>query len=151
MLSQSFALQDRAPILSEMDRIERQISVSDERGTSLESAISIARDELVNGRAVMGYHHLSVMALGHSIKEAEFSSQAITKELQNSGMVVVREDLNAEPVFYAQLPGNFSYIARRALIRHGTSAVWRPIIISRSASPAAITEDRQCRCCKQRR
>ncbi|MBZ5763366.1 VirB4 family type IV secretion/conjugal transfer ATPase [Rhizobium sp. VS19-DR104.2] len=116
ILSQSFALQDRAPVLSEMDRIERQISVSDERGTSLGSAISIARDELVNGRAVMGYHHLSVMALGASIKETEAGAQAITKELQNAGMVVVREDLNSEPVFYAQLPGNFSYIARRALI-----------------------------------
>ena len=116
IVTQSFALQDRAPVLSEMDRIERQISVSDERGTSLESAITTARDELVNGRAVMGQHHLSVMALGNSIKEAETCTQAVTKELQNAGMVVVREDLNAEPVFWAQLPGNFGYIARRALI-----------------------------------
>lgn len=116
IVTQSFALQDRAPVLSEMDRIERQISVSDERGTSLESAIAIAKDELVNGRAVMGYHHLSVLALGNTIKETEACAQAVTKELQNSGMVVVREDLNAEPVFFAQLPGNFAYIARKALI-----------------------------------
>lgn len=116
IVTQSFALQDRAPVLSEMDRIERQISVSDERGTSLESAISIAKDELVNGRSVMGYHHLSVMVLGNSIKETEACSQAVTKELQNAGMVVVREDLNAEPTFWAQLPGNFGYIARRAMI-----------------------------------
>lgn len=116
IVSQSFSLADRAPVLSEMDRIQRQISVSDERGTSLESAISIARDELVNGRSVMGYHHLSVMALGNSINETEASAQAITKELQHAGMVVVREDLNAEPAFFAQLPGNFAYIARRALI-----------------------------------
>lgn len=116
VLTQSFALQDRAPVLSEMDRIERQISVSDERGTSLESAIATAKDELVSGRAVMGYHHLSVMALGDTIRETEACSQAVTKELQNAGLVVVREDLNAEPAFWAQLPGNFSYIARRALI-----------------------------------
>ena len=116
IVTQSFALQDRAPVLSEMDRIERQIGVSDERGTSLESAIATAKDELVNGRAVMGQHHLSVMALGNSIKQTEICTQAITKELQNAGMVVVREDLNAEPVFWAQLPGNFGYIARRALI-----------------------------------
>ncbi|NTA59808.1 VirB4 family type IV secretion/conjugal transfer ATPase [Agrobacterium tumefaciens] len=116
ILSQSFALQDRAPILREMDRVERQISVSDERGTSLEEAIAIAKDELVNGRAVMGYHHLSVMALGDTVKEAESCTQAVTKELQESGLVVVREDLNAEPAFWAQLPGNFAYIARKALI-----------------------------------
>ncbi len=116
ILSQSFALQDRAPILREMDRVERQISVSDERGTSLEEAINIAKDELVNGRAVMGYHHLSVMALGDNVKETEVCTQAVTKELQESGLVVVREDLNAEPAFWAQLPGNFAYIARKALI-----------------------------------
>ena len=116
ILSQSFALQDRAPILREMDRVERQISVSDERGTSLEAAINTAKDELVNGRAVMGYHHLTVMALGNTIKETEACTQAVTKELQESGLVVVREDLNAEPAFWAQLPGNFAYIARPALI-----------------------------------
>lgn len=116
ILSQSFALQDRAPILREIDRVERQISVSDERGTSLETAINTAKDELVNGRAVMGYHHLSVMALGNTIAETETCTQAVTKELQESGLVVVREDLNAEPVFWAQMPGNFAYIARKALI-----------------------------------
>lgn len=116
ILSQSFALQDRGPILREMDRVERQISVSDERGTSLETAINTAKDELVNGRAVMGYHHLTVMALGDTIKDTETCTQAVTKELQESGLVVVREDLNAEPAFWAQLPGNFAYIARRALI-----------------------------------
>lgn len=116
IVTQSFALQDRAPILREIDRIERQISVSDERGTSLEAAIATAKDELVNGRAVMGYHHLTVMALGDTIRETETCVQAATKEMQESGLVVVREDLNAEPAFWAQLPGNFAYIARRALI-----------------------------------
>ncbi|MFW8642754.1 hypothetical protein ACOJBO_08200 [Rhizobium beringeri] len=52
--------------------------------------------------------------LGIRSRRLSSAPQAITKELQNAGMVVVREDLNAEPVFYAQLPGNFSYIARRA-------------------------------------
>ncbi len=31
-------------------------------------------------------------------------------------VVWVREDLNLEPAFWAQLPGNFGYIARRAMI-----------------------------------
>ena len=34
----------------------------------------------------------------------------------NLGIVCVREDLNLEPAFWANLPGNFSYIARRSLI-----------------------------------
>lgn len=114
--TQSFSLADRAPVMAEISKIERQIASSDERGTSLETAINTARDEIVNGRAVMGTHHLSVMAIGDTLKEMETCVQAVTKEIQNTGMVTVREDLNAEPAFWAQLPGNFAYIARRALI-----------------------------------
>lgn len=114
--TQSFALADRAPVMEEIAKVERQIAASDEAGTSLEEAINIARDEIVNGRAVMGHHHLTVMAIGDTLKELEACVQAVTKEIQNTGMVTVREDLNAEPAFWAQLPGNFAYIARRAMI-----------------------------------
>ena len=40
--------------------------------------------------------------------------RSATQELQNFGIIVVREDMNAEPCFWAQLPGNFTYIARAA-------------------------------------
>src|SRR5581483_10118165 len=41
---------------------------------------------------------------------------AIESELMNLGIVGVREDLNMEPCFWAQLPGNGQYIARRSTI-----------------------------------
>ena len=34
----------------------------------------------------------------------------------NIGLISAREDVNLEPAFWANLPGNFSYIARRSLI-----------------------------------
>ena len=116
IVTQSFALNDRSPVLSKIERIHRTIAASDESGTSLETAINDARDEVINGRSVMGDHHMSIMALGNTVKEMEACVHAVTKEIQNTGMVIVREDLNAEPVFWAQLPSNFSYIARKALI-----------------------------------
>ena len=36
--------------------------------------------------------------------------------LTETGAVAVREDVNLEPVFWAQFPGNFKYIARQALV-----------------------------------
>ena len=97
-------------------RSERQIGASDEAGTEVETAINTARNELVTGQTVLGYHHLTVCALGRSIREMEKCVQAATQELQNFGTIVVREDMNAEPAFWAQMPGNFAYIARRSLI-----------------------------------
>ncbi|MCW2286525.1 type IV secretion system protein VirB4 [Rhodoblastus acidophilus] len=116
IIAQSFALEDRAPVLSSVARVQRQIGASDEAGTEVEEAINIARNELVTGATVLGYHHLTVQCLGRTIREMEKCVQEATQELQGFGTIVVREDMNAEPAFWAQLPGNLSYIARRALI-----------------------------------
>jgi type IV secretion system protein VirB4 len=116
IVTQSFAIQDRAPVLAQVAKVERQIAASDERGTEVERAIAVARDELVTGRTVLGKHHLTVLALGKTVRDMERCVQDATKELQNFGITTVREDLNAEPCFWAQLPGNFSYIARAAMI-----------------------------------
>ncbi|QRM32747.1 VirB4 family type IV secretion/conjugal transfer ATPase [Microvirga sp. VF16] len=116
IVSQSFAIQDRAPVLAQIGKVQRQIAASDEGGTEVEGIISVARDELVSGRAVFGEHHLTVMCLGNTLAEMERCVQDTTNELQKLGMTVVREDMNAEPCFWAQMPGNFPYIARRALI-----------------------------------
>lgn len=114
--AQSFAIQDRAPVLSAVARVERQIGASDERGTEVEANIRRARDELVSGRTVLGRHHLTVMAIGRSIREMERTVQDVTKEFQAFGITTVREEMNAEPAYWAQLPGNFAYIARQAMI-----------------------------------
>ena len=116
IIAQSFALEDRAPVTTYVKKVGRQIQASDEAGTEVETAINIARNELAMGATVLGYHHLTACALGRTIREMENCVQAATQELQAFGTIIVREDMNAEPAFWAQLPGNFGYIARRALI-----------------------------------
>ena len=107
IVSQLFAIQDRAPVLAQVAKVERQIAASDERGTEVERAIAIARDELVTGRTVLGNHHLTILALARTVRAMERCVQVATKELQNFGITTVREDMNAEPCFWAQLPRNF--------------------------------------------
>jgi type IV secretion system protein VirB4 len=114
--SQSFAIADRGPVLTDVARVERQIAASDEKGTEVETAIATARNELVTGRTVLGKHHLTVLCLGRSLDQMERCVQDVTTAVQNLGVTVIREDMNAEPAFWAQMPGNFSYIARAALI-----------------------------------
>jgi type IV secretion system protein VirB4 len=116
IVTQSFSLADRAPVLSLVKKVERQIGASDEAGTEVEEAIATARNELLTNRTVLGEHHLTVQCLGRSLRELDRCLQAANEELQSMGTIVVREDMNAEPCFWAQLPGNFGYIARKALI-----------------------------------
>jgi type IV secretion system protein VirB4 len=116
IVSQSFTIADRGPVLTDVARVERQIAASDEKGTEVETAIATARNELVTGRTVLGKHHLTVMASGRSLDAMERCVQDVTAAMQNIGVTVVREDMNAEPAFWAQMPGNFGYIARKATI-----------------------------------
>jgi len=46
IVSQSFSIADRGPVLTDVARVERQIAASDEKGTEVETAIATAR----NGR-----------------------------------------------------------------------------------------------------
>jgi type IV secretion system protein VirB4 len=116
IVSQSFAIADRGPVLTDVARVGRQIAASDEKGTEVEAAIATARNELVTGRTVLGKHHLTVMASGRSLETMERCVEDVTAAMQNLGVTMVREDMNAEPAFWAQMPGNFAYIARKAVI-----------------------------------
>ncbi|MFI4964111.1 MAG: VirB4 family type IV secretion/conjugal transfer ATPase, partial [Caulobacterales bacterium] len=74
------------------------------------------KDDVSAGRAAFGEHHLTVMVRAPSfaaLNEAVAEAQASFTDM---GVIAVREDVNLEPAFWAQFPGNFKDIARRALI-----------------------------------
>lgn len=116
VLTQSFAIHDRSEALAHLELVHRQLKTSDEKGSVAEDSINAARNQIVGGKAVNGSYHLTLTALGDTIREMELCLQEANKTIQNQGMVAVREDLNAECAFWAQLPGNFAYIARKPTI-----------------------------------
>jgi type IV secretion system protein VirB4 len=78
--------------------------------------IDQALDEATAGAIAFGRHHLTVQPIVKDLKELDEALARIDTELMNLGILGVREDLNMEPCFWAQLPGNFEYIARRATV-----------------------------------
>ena len=99
-----------------MNKIGRQVSGSDHAGTTIEEGVAFARDRLATGQAVFGEHHKTLMPLVSSLAQLPREVSEIGAELSAVNMAWVREDLGCEPAFWAQMPGNFSYIARRAMI-----------------------------------
>ena len=51
-----------------------------------------------------------------SLDDLDASVGEVQATLSEAGFVAVREELGLEAAFWAQFPGNFSYIARRALV-----------------------------------
>lgn len=116
IVTHSFAPEDRTTVTEAIATISRQISNSDDGGTAVEDDIETARDRLASGEVVFGKHHMTVAVLERDLSRLNRAVADVTAELARMGVVAVREDLNQEAAWWAQLPTNFSYIARQGLI-----------------------------------
>lgn len=115
-LTQSFGFVERQIALTKMKRLQRQVRSAEEQARSLDADLDDAIDELTAGFSAFGEHHLTVTATGQTSSEVDQAISKIDGELTRFGIIGVREDLNLEPAYWAQLPGNFAMIARKSMI-----------------------------------
>ncbi len=116
IITQSFSFTDRMVAISSMQLQQRRLVQSEDVAVSQVAEIDEALDSAMSGEFAFGLHHMSVLCLSNSIKSLENSLSMAIVELSNSGITAVREKMNMEPVFWAQLPGNAKYAVRRATI-----------------------------------
>lgn len=122
VLTESFAFVDRQAALDRMGLALRRLKAAEDDAFSLRGELAQARDDVGAGRAAYGEHHLTILAKAESLDELDAGVADIQSALAETGAVAVREDVNLEPAFWAQFPGNFKHIARRALISAGNFA-----------------------------
>ena len=121
-VTQSFAFVDRGAVLGRMNLAQRRMRAADDEALSLRAELTDAKDAVAAGRSVFGEHHLSIMVFADSEGEVAKATSEIQSTLSDLGLVSVREAVGLEPAFWAQFPGNFDYIGRRALISAGNFA-----------------------------
>lgn len=115
-VTQSFALIDRDPALGRMNLALRRMKSAEDEALSLRDGLAAAKDEVAAGRAVYGEHHTTVAVHGDSPDEVDNAVAEVSAALADLGIIAVREEIGLESAFWAQMPGNFHYIARKALI-----------------------------------
>ena len=115
-VSQSFGFVDRGPALGRMNLALRRMRSAEDEAISLRAELDVAKDEVAAGRAAYGEHHMTVAVHGDTPASVDLGVAEVLASLADLGMIAVREDIALEPAFWAQFPGNFAYIARRALI-----------------------------------
>ncbi len=116
ILTQSFTIADKPIAQERISRLKRQIGASDEAGSDVETDIDYALNSLLNQEAIFGYHHLTLLCLSRDLDGLNKAVSDLGSCLTDMNINWLREDLNTEPAFWAQLPGNHSYIARRAML-----------------------------------
>ena len=116
VVTQSFGFVDRQAALGRMNLTLRRMRAADDEALSLRGELAVARDDLAAGRAAFGEHHLTVAVRGASLKDVDDGVAEVSAALADRGMIAVREEMALEPAFWAQFPGNFTYIPRRGMI-----------------------------------
>lgn len=116
VVAESFSFLDRQAALDRMGLALRRLRAAEDDAFSLRDDLAAARDEVGAGRAVFGEHHMSVLVRADSLAELDASVADLQSAFNEAGAVAVREDVNLEPAFWAQFPGNFKFIARKAMI-----------------------------------
>lgn len=116
VITQSYGFVDREGTKSRMKDVQRRMASAEDGATSLEVELLDAIDEVASGKAAFGEHHLTVTPIASNASELDASIADIGQTFINAGITTVRESVNLEAGFWAQLPGNFAYVARRSLI-----------------------------------
>ena len=116
VVTQSFAFVDRQDASQRLKQVGRIMDNAEDDAVSLRQELNDARDDLSAGRINFAEHHLTVMVKG---KDEQSLDRAVTDTITNLtdlGLQALREDLNLEPCFWAQMPGNLPFIARKSEI-----------------------------------
>ena len=116
VVTQSFGFVDRQVSLERMNLALRRMRSADDEAMSLRLGLTEAKDDVAAGRAAFGEHHLSVMLRAPTERALNEGVAEVQSAFTEMGVIAVREDINLEAAFWAQFPGNFKDIARRALI-----------------------------------
>jgi type IV secretion system protein VirB4 len=116
IISQSFSFINRMVAISSMQLQQRRLVQSEDVAVSQIQEIDSALDSAMSGEFGFGNHHFTVLCIEDTPKALESALSLAVVELSNSGITGVRERMNLEPAFWAQLPCNAEFMARRSVV-----------------------------------
>jgi type IV secretion system protein VirB4 len=122
VLTETYAPADRQIARERIDLAIRRLRSADEEAMAERREMQSARDALGVGAVGFGDHHLSVLVRSQRLDQLDEACAACAAALADAGAVAVREDVNLEPAFWGQFPGNETLIVRRALISSANMA-----------------------------
>ena len=122
VLTETWAPADRQIARERIDLALRRLRAADEDAMAERAELHAARDALGMGAAAYGDHHLSVLVRGPTLSALDAAATTAAGALADAGAIPVREDINLEPAFWGQFPGNEDFIVRRAMISSANMA-----------------------------
>lgn len=124
VISQSYDAINRQIAMNKMQLQQNRMIQSEDKAVSQVIEISEALDKAMSGEIGFGQHHMTVMCVEDDLKSLESALSMALVEVAGTGGMSVREKTNMEPAFWSQIPGNFKYIGRKAVINTNNLAAF---------------------------
>ena len=118
VIAQSYHFEDRPTSAKEIEVQQKRLEQSQDKAADQIDDLTDAMSDVAGGRVAMGWHHLSVLvkAADNDLASLDRALVAVEDCFVDLNIQAVRETLNLEACFWAQLPGNFQYVARKRRI-----------------------------------
>ncbi|CAM4400591.1 MAG: Type IV secretion system protein virB4 [Legionellaceae bacterium] len=89
--------------------------------------LSSASDDVASDKISLGYHHNTVLILSKTLSALSENVSRISDIYAQEKMVAVRETINLQNAFFAQIPGNARFIRRASLISNHNVTCFAPL------------------------
>lgn len=116
VLTQSYRFYDRMQAKQVLKAQVDDFVQTEEDAISQTESLTDALDDTASGEVGLGCHHFTLLCLAKNREELNAQVSSIITHLSHLDILSVREDLLSECGFWAQLPGNFAYLPRPAVI-----------------------------------
>ncbi|WP_395377974.1 VirB4 family type IV secretion/conjugal transfer ATPase [Marinicella sp. W31] len=137
VLTQSWRIISRDKATGKVNLTYRQMDQGDQ-AESLKNEMLEAVDKVQSNQISFGESHFTLFIYSNSLDELDDYIGFAEGELGQLGVTSVVENINLEPAFWAQLPSNFSYIARKPYISSFNFAH----LVSMHNMPAGLTSNK---------
>ena len=116
VLSQSFCPLDTPSALTRTKTARRRMRAAEDDAETLAVELDGAIDAIASEQLSLGEHQIGITVLAPDTEMLAESVETITSLFRSMGAEPVRERAFAEAAYWAQLPGNHEYRARKATI-----------------------------------
>ena len=116
VLTLSFGMLDRDQSRKIAKDKQDFLEAADDDAISQIVDIDQVRDDIASGKLLNGMFNFTVMVHSNSAEDFKKSVEAVRKGFSINNINPRKEDLIAEPSYYAQLPGNYRFHTRTSIV-----------------------------------
>ncbi|WP_020211024.1 VirB4 family type IV secretion/conjugal transfer ATPase [Gilvimarinus chinensis] len=116
VLTQSFTFKSKSAAIHLLSQHQSRMKNAGDLAEAQINDLDDALSDLTANKFCMGDHHFTLTALSNNVKTLADDLALCEAELSECGVLTAREYLGLEAAFWAQIPANNSYIARKAPI-----------------------------------